>query len=521
MRKINLNKTNLQIFSLIGLVNFIWFFLGLGEVGNRLMKIDQQIMLLTASRMHYLDLNVYEAAWNHHTPPIFYLFELVFLFSDYLNIQYGFQALYSFLLFFINCALYCIINKFINNIFLSMALSTCFVFDISSTTLGGEIFFDNRTIGIFFQCMILIFAFKLIQGGEEKKTILILSLFIFLQILFLESYIVSCSILIIHLLFQIKKKLKFFKLFLGSQIVFLIISAIILNLRSELINTINLNYIFHFDAVLFSQANSFDLNLLPNFGLFYHWNHNSISHLIVITIIFVFFIKRDFFIKDKEIQKYFLLIIIYFFGEVLHLFLTGPRFINYMQIILLFEYLIIFLTLYFCILKFNFNLLVINLSIITFLLIMFLGFQFGDVFYHRKSIYDKTYNNSIDYKVPDSEISKYLFNAGNPETLLAWVSYKSWDEIYFKSNKLPASRMWWWFEMKYVESYYDWKPERYYNTNLKETFIQDLDRENPKFAIIENGYTEPPEFFTAYIEENYIYINNIDEFYIFESKNSE
>jgi len=152
---------------------------------------------------------------------------------------------------------------------------------------------------------------------------------------------------------------------------------------------------------------------------------------------------------------------------------------------------------------------------------MFFLVQFEDVVLARTSLIDKSYINAKKEVSQDSNISKFLYKTGDPELILAWVSNESWDAVYFESNKLPATRMWWWFQMKYVEKSYNWKPGRYYNTNLEEIFIKDLNRENPKFAVIEKGYTDPPDFFKEYIEKNYIYINNIDQFYIFSLKNNE
>ena len=48
-------KNNL-IYSAIVLFNFIWFFLGLGKAETRLMKLDQKLMSMTSSKMHYFNL---------------------------------------------------------------------------------------------------------------------------------------------------------------------------------------------------------------------------------------------------------------------------------------------------------------------------------------------------------------------------------------------------------------------------------------------------------------------------------
>ena len=144
-----INKKNLIPYTFITISNISWFTFGLGKAETRLLKIDQKIMLLTSSKMHYFDINTFEAAWNHHTPPIFYIFKLSFLFSEFINIDFGFYIVYSFLLLLINLLLFRIVYIFTKNTLISVLLSSAYVFDLSSSTIGGNIIFDNRTIGMF------------------------------------------------------------------------------------------------------------------------------------------------------------------------------------------------------------------------------------------------------------------------------------------------------------------------------------------------------------------------------------
>ena len=72
--------------------------------------------------------------------------------------------------------------------------------------------------------------------------------------------------------------------------------------------------------------------------------------------------------------------------------------------------------------------------------------------------------------------------------------------------------------MKYVENHYEWKPKRYYSSNLDQIFLEDLKKENPKYAIIENNYIEPPLFFLKHINENYIFNGTIEKFDVYKLK---
>jgi len=512
-------KNNL-IYSAIVLFNFIWFFLGLGKAETRLMKLDQKLMSMTSSKMHYFNLNTFEAAWNHHTPPFFYILKSSYIFSEYLNIEYGIYIVYSILLLLIHFSLYAVCYKLTELKFLSLLLSTSFVFDMSSTTIAGNVIFDFRTVGILLQSLILYFSFKILEK-QEKKTTVFLSLFIFFQVLVLESYIISCGIVFIYLLLNLEDKVNLFKIFISTNFLLAIISIIIFQLNSALYDLINLNYIFHFDAIGFSGTQRLGIKHLSNYGLFYHWEHNRLLHIATFFFIAIFYVFKEKLNVSERKKSFFSFIVVYFFAELIHLFLTGPRFTSYLQVILLSQYLIIFIFIYFLLLSFDVNKVILYLLNFSILFTMFFLVQFEDVVLARTSLIDKSYINAKKEVSQDSNISKFLYKTGDPELILAWVSNESWDAVYFESNKLPATRMWWWFQMKYVEKSYNWKPGRYYNTNLEEIFIKDLNRENPKFAVIEKGYTDPPDFFKEYIEKNYIYINNIDQFYIFSLKNNE
>ena len=513
-----INIKNLIPYTFITISNISWFIFGLGKAETRLLKLDQKIMLLTSSKMHYFDMNTFEAAWNHHTPPIFYIFKLVFIFSEFLNIDFGFYVLHSLLLFFISLLLFDICYKLTSQKILSFLLSMVYVIDLSSTTIGGNVIFDNRTIGMVFQCLILSFAYKLLLNQNKQNTICF-GIAVFLQVLFLESYLVSCGLLCIYLLYKLHKKSEFIIYFLITNISLLAIAIMIFWQRSELLDVLFLNYQFHFDSIGVGTKNQVDFFELSKFGIFYYWDHNQFAHVLSFIFIFIFIFFKDNLKIKNESKKMFSLIIVFYLFEIVHLFLTGPRFTNYLQVILLLQYLIIFIFIFFILSFFNIKTLLTNLIFSFVFITMFFAFQFGDVVYTRTSILDQSYLKAKEEILQDSKVSKFLYEEGDPKLVLSWISNESWDDIYFKANKLPSTRMWWWFEMKYVEDLYEWKPNRYYNSNLEKIFLEDLKKDNPRFAIIENNYREPPLFFLKHINENYILEMTIEKFDIYKLKN--
>ena len=509
-----INIKNLIPYTFITISNISWFIFGLGKAEMRLLKLDQKIMLLTSSKMHYFDINTFEAAWNHHTPPIFYIFKLVFLFSEFINIDFGFYIVYSFLLLLINLLLFNIVYIFTKNTLISVLLSSAYILDLSSATLGGNIIFDNRTIGMFFQCLIILFAYRLLLN-ETITNIMFIGTVIFFQVLFLESYFVSCGLLFLYLFKNLHNKLQFLKYIFYINISLLLIVSMFFWQRSELIDMFYLNYVFHYDGIGIGSNINIRLSELLNFGLFYHGSYNRISHAITFVFIILFLLLKNKMNISKESIQLYTVVIVLFFSEILHLFLTGPRFVNYLQIVLLPQYLIIFVFIFFIFKSLNLNILISNIFISSLLLIMFFVFQYGDVVYHRTSLLDQSYLNVLEPVSQESKISSFLFNPGEPELILSWISNESWDDVYFKANKLPSTRMWWWFEMKFVEDYYEWNPNRYYSMNLDQLFFEDLKKENPKYAIIENNYNQPPIFFLEHINENYVFYRTIEKFDVY------
>lgn len=487
--------------------NLILYLLSSHNYEYSLMRKDQEIMVLTAAKMFYFDLNTYEAAWNHHTPPIFYFFKSIFYFFDFSNIYSGFFMLYSFLLFCLNILLYKLIYKVTYSKFSAILFSCLFIFDISHSTVGEKILFDNRTIGIFFQILILIYTFKIIDN-QKTKDIVAWSIVVAICCFSLESYLVSIFPIYIYLILKIKKK--FFRF---SLITFFLISAIyslILYINDELYETIQLNYIFH----LFGTSRKrIPFNAFVGNGFFKPYLNWSL-YLLATALIFVFcffIFKRFRYFFGKSIP-YIKILYIYFFSEIIHLLVSGPRFTNYYQLILLFVFIIpiINLTILF---KNNSkeNLLLFS----TFILIFALS-----VFDNKNEIllYRFDEENSIS-KLTSEQLNliDVLNNENDSEIYLNYIwGYDNNLEVFFKTNSLPSTKMWWWFNMYYSQSSdYIFDSNKFYSKNLDEIFIRDLDREEPKYFIIEKDYISLPKIFSEYLESNYVLYKDLSDYRVF------
>ena len=145
---------------------------------------------------------------------------------------------------------------------------------------------------MFFQCLIILFAYRLLFNQTITNTIFIGTV-IFFQVLFLESYLVSCGLLFLYLFKNLHNKLQFLKYIFYTNISLLLIVSVFFWQRSELIDMFYLNYVFHYDGIGIGSNINIRLSELLNFGLFYYGPHNRISHAITFVFIILFLLLKN------------------------------------------------------------------------------------------------------------------------------------------------------------------------------------------------------------------------------------
>ncbi len=194
--------------------------------------------------------------------------------------------------------------------------------------------------------------------------------------------------------------------------------------------------------------------------------------------------------KAKSIKENENLIYVVLIGEFLHLFLTGPRFTSYSQILLLPIYILFFINVLGFLEKMKISKI---FGYLVFFLIFFI-MQFGDVVLNRTSLIDGTLEQVVD----SSKLQK-----NDPELILAWVDIDKYENVFFENNSLPSTRLWWWHQMKYIDEFYDKDYKMFDDELLEEIFLQDVILERPKRLVIDRSIIEPPIYFDKYIKENY------------------
>jgi hypothetical protein len=264
---------------------------------------------------------------------------------------------------------------------------------------------------------------------------------------------------------------------------------IINTLNGELDEFFDLNILFHFDSIgLTNKFESINTStLLKNLFVGGNTNVSLFVSLFIVLFVFISFLVKY---KAKSIKENENIIYVLLFGEFVHLFLTGPRFTSYAQILLLPIYILFFINVLGLLEKMKISKI---FGYFVFFLIFFI-MQFGDVVNNRTSLIDGTFKETLE---------SYNKPAEDPNLILTWVNIDKYENVFFENNSLPSTRLWWWHQMKYIDEFYDKDYKMFDDELLEEIFLQDVILERPKRLVIDRSIIEPPIYFDKYIKENY------------------
>ena len=275
---------------------------------------------------------------------------------------------------------------------------------------------------------------------------------------------------------------------IGSLLTILYISIINI-LNGELDEFFDLNILFHLDSI--GLTNKFEnISIIVILKNLFIGGNNNLSFFVSLFIVLFVFVNFLIKYRSASLDKNEKFIYVLLFGEILHLFLTGPRFTSYSQVLVLPIYILFFVGILRLFDKINQPKI---FGYFVFFIIFFL-LQFGDVVLNRTSLIDGTFGRSIE---------SHKLQAEKPELILTWVDINSYENLFFKNNSLPATRLWWWHQMKFVDKFYDKTYKMFDDSLLEDIFIEDLYKEKPNLAIIDKSIINPPPYFSSYINENF------------------
>ena len=178
-------------------------------------------------------------------------------------------------------------------------------------------------------------------------------------------------------------------------------------------------------------------------------------------------------------------------GQYVALNIAGPRFVHYGQSMKVPYFILFTLILNKCL-----NLVIPKLRPLMFILIFALfPIILPTYFYGSISDSETLYRNK-NVTTPEQVEVANLLNKNNAEIILSWVPVKDYFWLYFENNFLPATRYWWWFDMKWSSvDYYNWDGFWFENEVLDLAY-QDIKSENANFAVINKDFSFNPTFNT-------------------------
>ena len=453
---------------------------------------DVLIQIYTSSKMFYLNQTSFEAAWNQHTPIIPNIYKFIYYFVDYGQFDKGLIVLK--ILFALACSLTTYLVLYKLKVYKSCSIlvaSISFIFYLSINLL-------NRELGI----LIFLLIFYNLLNYLEKKSKVNLILIIFLsalQVYNLESFTISIIYINIFLIYMSENKKQIISdyiLYTTCSII-LIYSSLIFN--NEINDLLTTNYLFHLQNINSQFENA---SLLNAIGLAKEGSNFNLRHLLVFSLI-VYFIRKiiNKSLKPKNINT---LLFLWILIEIFNLVITGPRFWNY-GIILVIPTLILTLVLLSEKIKNELGLFVI--------IILFLPVYL--------------FLNITDHSNPDNTNIEFLENeqilmhfsersTAEPELILTWIHPTDWQWLYNSGNFNPSTRYWWWFYMRYHQDHmYTWN-NNWDEKDVIASFKSDLEKERPKYAVINTSINKPPTFLNDIIKNEYKLTHKNDSILIYE-----
>lgn len=453
---------------------------------------DNMLTQITARRRSELSTSNFMSAYNHHTTIVNEFnsvgnFITNFFFEGshyYLYGHYIFLVIISILSSFL---LFKILSILKINLFLKLTSSFIFLIMQTSSTIETEVMkSDVRTYEIFFILLTLYFFY---MSNENKKYQYHFGFFSFLTIYNLETSVISTFLLFL-LFFSLNEysfnNIKNYILGFGSSLSIIFTQLLISN---DLLKVINYNYIFHL-----KMTNKLASDLTGALGLIelgyrtsrYFSVYNFIFILCVIYIIFNLY-------KVLKPKKNYLEIALYLilFGQFIALNVAGPRYVHYGQSMKV-PYFILFAL----ILNKLLNLILPKLrpAMLFFVFLLF-PIVLPTYFYGQISDSDSLYKNKYEVTEEQEEIAE-LLNKNNADVVFSWIPIEDYFWLYFENSFLPATRYWWWFDMKWNSvDYYNWDGF-WFEDEILELAYQDIKQENANFALINKNWKFNPTFNT-------------------------
>ena len=472
---------------------------------------DNVISILHINRMIHFDSNVYESTWNEHTTLLIYLQKYVMQIFKVLGLNdnlLNYFIVFSLFTLFSSIMLSKLLTFFTDYKAASYIIGALYFID--SIGAGNRVLrFDTRSFGSLIMISFLYFFYKFTKSKHEVNlhiTVVIGTLAIFN----LESYSITVLVLFLTFLIVEKPDFKILGRLFGTFFSTISVIALFHFLTDQLNDLLNLNVLFHLQS---SRENGVNLlNAISGVEFFPGLN----LYLAIFLIWPLFLFKHRDYLKNKNI----IYLNSYLIGEVIHLILTGPRWIAYGQIIRipLMIVLCVLLDRYLIKLSIHRSFKNFKYQISTSLLlpVVFTSFIGGPLIFDQKIerqkeiLLEESLRKEITYLVGENTDNEVYF---------LWTENKNWSWMFLNSNYLPATRMWLWVQA-YAEnkSYFSWD-DKWGLEKIQKYWLEDIETEKINIFVIDKNFINLPNFISQYISENSVQVKCVQSFCLYKNKN--
>lgn len=472
---------------------------------------DNVISILHINRMIHFNSNVYESTWNEHTTLLIYLQKYVMQLFKVLGLNdnlLNYLIVFSLFTLFSSIMLSKLLTFFTDYKAVSYVIGALYFID--SIGAGNRVLrFDTRSFGSLIMISFLYFFYKFTKSKHEVNlhiTVVIGTLAIFN----LESYSITVLVLFLTFLIVEKPDFKILGRLFGTFFSTISVIALFHFLTDQLNDLLNLNVLFHLQS---SRENGVNLlNAISGVEFFPGLN----LYLAIFLIWPLFLFKHRDYLKNKNI----IYLNSYLIGEVIHLILTGPRWIAYGQIIRipLMIVLCVLLDRYLIKLSIHRSFKNFKYQISTSLLlpVVFTSFIGGPLIFDQKIerqkeiLLEESLRKEITYLVGENTDNEVYF---------LWTENKNWSWMFLNSNYLPATRMWLWVQA-YAEnkSYFSWD-DKWGLEKIQKYWLEDIETEKINIFVIDKNFINLPNFISQYISENSVQVKCVQSFCLYKNKN--
>ncbi len=463
---------------------------------------DSVAWVVTALRMDELDLFEYQASWDHKGSFIYWVYFGIYkIFKVSNNLWVNYSIVFIVTSYVISYYCYkLLLKEDRENTLLPFLVSTLIFLNLLFSPGEGYPVFDTRFIG---SALIFFSIYNILKGSFIPATV-----FLALAVICLSSYALTASTLFIYIIYVNKNKQKKLKKIISSFFGVNLLYLLYLYSTSQLIDFFNLSIKYNF--------------MLRGVGTYFPFEKvvENNTYLFLIFIFSTFLVKRLY----RKFSKSFLIIYLWGVLSLAHLILTGPRFVQYDQLI------IISLNLLgFYLIKWVIDFIKLGkentiFQNLIYILIIFVPLNIASISIINSLEITNIKSNNIFENFQEIILFEEdsLIYEEKPNLALFFIDGTDWKTVMDNYNFLPSTRVW---QLYWHKRDSNWGEDFNWdglisNQEFENVFFNDLMNENPQYAVIDITYQESHgNYLYSYVLNNFEIIKCEEKYCIYEINN--